>query len=80
MAARVGIDLKLFEILSTSKTPMTVEELSSRTNATDSLFLGRLMRYLASIRMVVESGKDTFAANHVTEALANPGFQGGLKH
>lgn len=33
---------------------------------------GRLMRYLASEKMVDETGVDVFAANNVTRALGTP--------
>jgi len=39
-----------------------------------------MLRYLASIAMIGETEKDTFAATNVTSALAIPGFQGGIHH
>lgn len=42
--------------------------------------LGRILRYLASIGDIKETGQDTFTANNVTRALAIEGFQGGAHH
>jgi hypothetical protein len=42
--------------------------------------VGRLMRYLASIGAVTETGKDEFAAGHVTKNLATPVTEAGISH
>ena len=39
-----------------------------------------MLRYLASIGMIKETGKDSFAATNITEALASPGNQAGVCH
>ena len=44
------------------------------------LAIGRLLRYLSSIGMTKEAGKDTFTATNVTKALASPGNQAGVIH
>ena len=41
---------------------------------------GRLLRYLASVGMIKEVGRDRFGATNVTEALAIPGNQAGVYH
>lgn len=41
---------------------------------------GRLLRYLSSMGMIKETGKDNFAATNVTKALASPGNQAGVRH
>lgn len=37
------------------------------------------MRYLSSVGMLEEVAVDTFAASNITQALANPGQQAGVK-
>ena len=37
------------------------------------------MRYLSSVGMLEERSVDMFAATNVTQALANPGQQAGVK-
>jgi len=37
------------------------------------------MRYLSSVGMLEEIAVDTFAATNVTQALANPGQQAGVR-
>ena len=38
------------------------------------------MRYLASVNMVEETGKDEYAANKITKSLAIPGYEAGVYH
>lgn len=42
--------------------------------------LGRLLRHLASIRMIKETGTDEFTSTNITKALAIPGVQAGVRH
>ncbi|KAF7902747.1 hypothetical protein EAF00_002650 [Botryotinia globosa] len=77
--AQIGCDMKLFEIMVAKKEPMTVEQLAKETES-DPAFLVRLLRYLASVRMIRETGKNTFEASKVTEALAQKGYKGGVGH
>ena len=92
----MGIDLKIFELLSKSDIPMTVEQLAAKTGCAPVLLseyitkeslqagslrsVGRILRYLASIATIKETGKDTFAATNITSTLAVPAFQGGVHH
>ena len=90
----MGINLKVFDLLSKSGKPLSLFEISRETNADivltgerkqntgffrAHLALGRLMRYLSSVGMLEEITVDTFAATNVTQALANPGQQAGVK-
>lgn len=75
---------------------MTVEQLSEETESDPAFLgesilqlqvlvlltkaLVRLLRYLASVRMIRETGKNTFEANKVTEALSQKGSKGGIGH
>ncbi|KAI9655761.1 MAG: hypothetical protein M1821_005196 [Bathelium mastoideum] len=78
-AARIGCDLKLFNVLADSPSPVASDELVKKTGCAP-LLLGRILRYLASIGDITETKRDTYAANNVTRALAIEGFQGGVHH
>lgn len=68
---RAGCDLGLFKALSASERPLSSAELAASANA-NTLLVGRLLRYLASIRVITETGKDSYASNNVSQALADP--------
>ena len=76
---RTGIDFKLFNQLAANDRPLPLDQLIQTTGA-DPIFLGRLLRYLSSIGMIKDTGKDSFTANNVTKALAYPGNQAGFRH
>ncbi|PYH89221.1 S-adenosyl-L-methionine-dependent methyltransferase [Aspergillus ellipticus CBS 707.79] len=78
-AIRIGIDLNLFELLSKYEHPLTVNQLSEKTGA-NPVFMGRLLRYLASNYSVEEVDKDTFTASNISKTFAQPGFQAGVGH
>ncbi|CAI7614810.1 unnamed protein product [Penicillium glandicola] len=78
-AVRIGCDLKLFNLLAESSIPLTVHDLSKTTGAAPAL-LGRILRYLASVGIIVETDQDSFTKNNVTETFTNLGFQGGIYH
>ncbi|GAB1212356.1 hypothetical protein ATERTT37_001494 [Aspergillus terreus] len=61
--AKIARDLELFERLSASPSALPVQTLAEATGA-DVVLLRRLMRYLASEKMVDETGVDVFAANN----------------
>lgn len=91
-AIRIGINLKIFNMLVASKEPMSLEQLHHETGAARVLLcissalhlvlslrlIGRLLRYMASIAVIKETGKDTYAATNITGALAIPGNQSGV--
>lgn len=78
-ALRIGCDISIFEILVNAGQPLTIDELASKTKADPSL-LARLLRYMASERLIAEADTGRFTANNVTETFAIPGFQGGVYH
>lgn len=78
MMIRIGVDLKIFNLLSEATKPLTVREISQANGAGVQL-LGRLLRAMASRRLIKEDGKDTFSANNVTPTFANPGIQGAVR-
>ncbi|KAK6000901.1 hypothetical protein QM012_002984 [Aureobasidium pullulans] len=78
-AVRIGCDLKLFDVLSKAGQPTTVDELASTTGVQPKL-MARLLRYMASVRLIQEVDANIFAANNVTKTFAIPGFAGGVYH
>ncbi|KAF2149275.1 O-methyltransferase [Myriangium duriaei CBS 260.36] len=78
MALRIGCDLNLWQTLCNSSQPVTVSELSRTTHAAP-LLLGRLLRYMASMRLINETDEDTFAANNVTQTFALPGYDSAVR-
>lgn len=76
---RIGLDLDLFKILVDNEKPVTVSDLASKTGAATTL-LARLLRYLASVGVVTETGKDSFASNNITKTLTLPAVVGGVYH
>ncbi|CAF9905192.1 MAG: hypothetical protein HETSPECPRED_004907 [Heterodermia speciosa] len=77
-AIRVGIDLKLFDILDESSQPLTTSQLAKATGAVPD-FLRRLLRYLASIAMIKETDENTYAATKITNVATLPGYRAGLQ-
>lgn len=67
MAARIGVDLNLFDIIREAGRPMSLPELVEKTKV-DSRLLESLLRYMASVRLIDETGPDLFAASHVSQA------------
>ncbi|RAL65616.1 hypothetical protein DID88_005288 [Monilinia fructigena] len=62
------LNLGIFKKLSESTNPLSLEMLADPI-IVDPLLLGRLMRYLASIRVVTETSKDNFSANNTTRVF-----------
>ena len=79
----MGIDLEVFDLLSKSQKPLNLYEITqeTRTDITSKArsTLCRLMRYLSSVAMLKEVAVNTFAATNVSQALANPGQQAGVR-
>ena len=69
--AKVALDLKLFDILSANKGAMTTSELAEKTGAAPVL-LSRLLRCMASSRLVNEVAENTYEASNISESLATP--------
>ncbi|KAL4789688.1 S-adenosyl-L-methionine-dependent methyltransferase [Aspergillus venezuelensis] len=75
---RTGLDLNVFQHLAKSETPVSVSELATKTGAAPSL-LTRILRYLASIGTIKETGKDTFTSNNITKTLTLTGAPEGIR-
>jgi demethylsterigmatocystin 6-O-methyltransferase len=76
---KIGIDLKIFELVAASDSSITLDHLQEKTGAAKAL-LGRILRYLASFHLVQETGVDSFASTNATKVLANPANQAGIIH
>lgn len=77
--AKVGCDLGLFTALAATNGSISVEDFA-REKGGDVELLERLFRYLASIRMITETGKGLYAANQVSMTLADESIEGSLKY
>ncbi|KAJ6021914.1 O-methyltransferase B [Penicillium herquei] len=78
-AIRTAIDLKLFELPSENESPLTVNQISDKTGATP-VFVGRILRYLASYYAVQEVDKDLFTSSNISKTFSQPGFQAAIGH
>ncbi|KAF7891330.1 uncharacterized protein EAF02_001655 [Botrytis sinoallii] len=78
-AARIGVDLGIFNAIQESKDPISVEALALKTNAAPEL-LGRILRYIASAGQIKETSKDRFSSSSTTSVLADKNYQGGIHH
>ncbi|KAL8832108.1 MAG: hypothetical protein Q9191_000465 [Dirinaria sp. TL-2023a] len=76
---KVGIDLKIFNLLAKVPHPQEFEQLA-KAIGTDPVLLGRILRHLASTGMIKEVAKGTFAANNITRTLAIEENQSGVYH
>lgn len=93
---RIGADLKRFNILSGSSTPLTIDQISETTKADAVLlgmyktfehsytqlmcYIGRILRYIASLDAIQEVDKDILTANNVCKTLATAGAQAAIHH
>ncbi|CAL8576554.1 hypothetical protein XPA_002429 [Xanthoria parietina] len=79
--AKVGVDLGLFKALAaTEGGSLGVEDFVAKQPGADPMLLERLFRYLASVRMITETGKGLYAANQVTVTLADDSIEGSLQY
>ncbi|KAF4449246.1 O-methyl transferase B [Fusarium albosuccineum] len=66
---KVGHDLNIFEHLARATKPVSLREICEKTNG-EAALLNRCLSYLASIGAIKQVTKDEYAANRVTENLA----------
>ncbi|KAB5566225.1 O-methyltransferase [Coniochaeta sp. 2T2.1] len=76
---KAALDMGIFKRLAESPSPLSVKILAASSGA-DPLLLGRLLRYLASIRMIVETSEDHFGPNNVTTSFSDPRIEGALNY
>lgn len=75
--AKIGCDLGIFKTVAATQDSTSVGDLAAQTGA-NPILLERILRYLASVRMITETGKGEYAANQTSLTLADPGIQGSL--
>ncbi|TGO16902.1 hypothetical protein BTUL_0022g00020 [Botrytis tulipae] len=63
VVVRMGERLWIFRLLASWEIYLTVEKLSKETNA-EPVLLGCILRYLASIKLIKETGKDYWSGRH----------------
>ncbi|PCD28485.1 hypothetical protein FGRA07_03624 [Fusarium graminearum] len=73
---RFGADIGLFKALVESQEPLTCSYLGEKLNANANI-LGRILRLLASARLVKQTGLDTFTAEKITQELAAQAMESG---
>ncbi|KAI4100430.1 MAG: hypothetical protein LQ339_005491 [Xanthoria mediterranea] len=78
--AKVGVDLGLFKALAATEGSLGVDDFVAKQPGADPMLLERLFRYLASVRMITETGKGLYAANQVTVTLADDTIEGSLQY
>ena len=68
---RLALDLKVFEILVKNQGPIGTKALAKETSA-DPTLLQRILRALAAIGAVGQSGPDEFVATKFSKAFTTP--------
>ncbi|KAI1174692.1 S-adenosyl-L-methionine-dependent methyltransferase [Nemania sp. FL0916] len=80
-AARIGVDLDIFGILSNSTEALTTDELARRTGIDPNThLLARILRYMASIGMVREVGPGLWAQKNYGSNLIDKRQSAGVCH
>ncbi|KAI2606353.1 S-adenosyl-L-methionine-dependent methyltransferase [Hypoxylon fragiforme] len=80
IAARVAVDLDLFNIFKASPTPLSTEEVAKRTGKSPNPhLLTRILRFLASVGMVREAGTGVWSSSHYGNNLSGEGEYAGIK-
>ncbi|KAI1140152.1 S-adenosyl-L-methionine-dependent methyltransferase [Hypoxylon sp. FL0543] len=78
-AARIAVDLNIFNLLKESSTPLSTEELAKRSGKSpDTKLLARLLRYLASLSFIHEVDTGMWAASHLGNYLSGEGQSAGI--
>lgn len=75
---RTAIEMGLFDALNKSESAKTATELAGITGG-DKLLIVRILRPLAAMHMVIETGYETYVAGPVSKAFAIPALLGGFK-
>lgn len=78
VAARVAVDLKLFETVAKDGTPKTLDDIVAVTPGASPKLVRRIARACVSMRMIDQKGNDVYVANKMTERLVQPGGAEGI--
>ncbi|KAK6425019.1 hypothetical protein LTR95_016311 [Oleoguttula sp. CCFEE 5521] len=74
---RTAIDLDIFETLKAANgRSSSILELANPRNASPDL-VRRIVAFLASVDIILETGVDAFSATRISNALTTPGIHGG---
>ncbi|KAF2795939.1 methyltransferase B [Melanomma pulvis-pyrius CBS 109.77] len=76
---KIGVDLKIFDMLVASSTPLSLENIREKTGAAPGL-LGHILRALAAFGLIKETAQDTFTSSRLTQTLANSNVSGAVDH
>ena len=79
MAAKIGVDLNLFELLASGMKPMSTVELAIATCVEPDLLL-RLLKFMASLSLIVEVASNLWGPSHATYNLADRNMAAGVNH
>lgn len=75
---RIAINLALFEHLSADEgAPKTKDQLASKAGA-DSNLIGRILKHLASTRVIEEVAADKYRATPISAALTVPKYRDAI--
>jgi hypothetical protein len=79
--ARIGVDLDLFNILSTATEPLTTENIAKKTGADPDIYLlARILRYMASIGMIREVRPGIWTQKNYGSNLTDARQSAGVCH
>ncbi|RAL10943.1 S-adenosyl-L-methionine-dependent methyltransferase [Aspergillus homomorphus CBS 101889] len=67
-AIETGVDIGLFTAMGTNDKPKSVAQLAQATGV-DPVLLGRLMKHLAAMGVILETGKDEYSPNGLSKTL-----------
>lgn len=79
--ARVAIDLNVLDNLKESSSPLTTEDLASKSGKSpDRKLLARVLRYLASLSLIREVDTGLWTASHFGNNLSGKGQAAGVRN
>ncbi|KAI2466453.1 S-adenosyl-L-methionine-dependent methyltransferase [Annulohypoxylon bovei var. microspora] len=78
-AARIAVDLNIFNLLRDSTTPLSTEELAKQSGKNPNRkLLARILRYLASLSFIREVDTGVWTASHLGNNLSGKGQSAGV--
>ncbi|CAI6261928.1 unnamed protein product [Periconia digitata] len=76
VAARIAVDLDLFNHICAASGDVTSKQLANLTRG-DELLISRILRLLAATGFVDNTGEDEWKSNETTQAMAMPAIEAG---
>ncbi|KAI5917917.1 S-adenosyl-L-methionine-dependent methyltransferase [Camillea tinctor] len=81
ISARIGVDLGIFDILSSNHEPLSTAELARKTGKEPDLnLLARILKYMASVSLIREVGAGLWAASNYGNNLVDDSYSAGVCH